>query len=410
MMMTEGKNMANTMKKAIHCTGSLQAKNGYWYTVIQVTDNGIRKSKWETTRLPIKGNKVRAQSILMQRIPEYEKRYVSAPMLEEARKNDPLFSDYLEKWTEQQRPNVSYATTAARRHMVKGRIRTYFDDREITLKTLTAAQIEDFYETMRAADLKGSTLVHYHQFMNQALEAAVKKDLLARNPMYKVDRPRKNLFVGSYYSREEVEKLLEVLKDDPLYPMVFVDVYYGLRRSELLGLEWDSVDFVRNTLSVEHKVYRDNENGDDRDISISSELKTRNSRRTLPLIPAVREVLEAEKKKQERYRKIFKAEYIGKYSKMVFVDPVGNLYTPDYVTRHFEVVLKSNGLRPIRFHDLRHTCASLLVAQGVDMKLIQLWLGHANYSTTADIYAHLDAGAQDVTAGAIVQALEKKRK
>jgi len=60
--------------------------------------------------------------------------------------------------------------------------------------------------------------------------------------------------------------------------------------------------------------------------------------------------------------------------------------------------------------DLRHTCASLLVAQGVDMKLIQLWLGHANYSTTADIYAHLDAGAQDVTAGAIVQALEKKRK
>ena len=153
MMMTEGKNMANAMKKAIHCTGSLQAKNGYWYTVIQVTDNGIRKSKWETTRLPIKGNKVRAQSILMQRIPEYEKRYVSAPMLEEARKNDPLFSDYLEKWTEQQRPNVSYATTAARRHMVKGRIRTYFDDREITLKTLTAAQIEDFYETMRAADL-----------------------------------------------------------------------------------------------------------------------------------------------------------------------------------------------------------------------------------------------------------------
>ena len=168
--------------------------------------------------------------------------------------------------------------------------------------------------------------------------------------MYKVDRPRKNLFVGSYYSREEVEKLLEVLKDDPLYPMVFVDVYYDLRRSELLGLEWDSVDFVRNTLSVEHKVCRDNENGDDRDISISSELKTRNSRRTLPLIPAVREVLEAEKKKQEHYRKIFKAEYIGKYSKMVFVDPVGNLYTPDYVTRHFEVVLKSNGLRPIRFH------------------------------------------------------------
>lgn len=326
-------------------------------------------------------------------------------MLEETRKNDPLFADYLEKWTEQQRPGVSYATTVSRKHMLKGRIHSYFDDREITLKTLTAADVEDFYEILRDAGLKGTTLVHYHQFMNQALESAVKKDLLVRNPMYKVDRPRRSLFVGSYYSKEEVEKLLEVLKDDPLYPMVFVDVYYGLRRSELLGLTWDSIDFEQNTISVEHKVYRDSENGDDRDISISNELKTRNSRRTLPLIPAVREVLEAEKKKQAHYRKVFKAEYITKYSKMVFVDPIGNLYTPDYVTRHFQVVLKSNGLRPIRFHDLRHTCASLLVAQGVDMKLIQLWLGHANYSTTADIYAHLNASAQDVTAGAIVEAL-----
>lgn len=258
--------MTDKTKKAIRCTGSLQARGGIWYTVIQVTDNGIRKSKWETTRLPVKGNKIRAQSILTQRIPEYERRYVSAPMLEETRKNDPLM----------------------------------------------------------------------------------------RNPMYKVDRPRRSLFVGSYYSKEEVEKLLEVLKDDPLYPIVFVDVYYGLRRSELLGLTWDSIDFERNTISVEHKVYRDSENGNDRDISISNELKTRNSRRTLPLIPAVRKVLEAEKKRQAHYRKVFKAEYITKYSKMVFVDPIGNLYTPDYVTRHFQVVLKSNGLRPIRFHDLRH--------------------------------------------------------
>jgi integrase len=125
----------------------------------------------------------------------------------------------------------------SRKHMLKGRIHSYFDDREITLKTLTAADVEDFYEILRDAGLKGTTLVHYHQFMNQALESAVKKDLLVRNPMYKVDRPRRSLFVGSYYSKEEVEKLLEVLKDDPLYPMVFVDVYYGLRRSELLGLD-----------------------------------------------------------------------------------------------------------------------------------------------------------------------------
>lgn len=85
---------------------------------------------------------------------------------------------------------------------------------------------------------------------------------------------------------------------------------------------------------------------------------------------------------------------------------IGHLYTPEYVTTHFAVVLKQNNLRKLRFHDLRHTCASLLVAEGVDMFLIQHWLGHANYSTTADVYSHLSSGAQTVTADAIVNALK----
>jgi integrase len=210
------------------------------------------------------------------------------------------------------------------------------------------------------------------------------------------------------HTKEEVDKLLDVLKEenDPMYPMVFVDVYYGFRRSELLGLQWSAIDFDRNTISVEHRVYLDSESGDERNLSISDKLKTRNSRRTLPLIPSVRELLLQMKAQQEYYRKVFKKEYISKYKDMIFVDPIGNLYTPTYVTSHFAVVLKSHNLKKIRFHDLRHTCASLLVAQGVDMKLIQHWLGHANYSTTADIYSHLNANAQDSTAAAIVEALE----
>lgn len=390
------------------CTGSLQPKDGVWYTVISIPMDGMRKSKWESTRLPVKGNKSRAQAVLQQRIEEYQEKYVNAPQYDKSRQDDPLFSDYLERWTKRQKPDVAYGTDLSRRNMIRARIRPFFDQRDITLGFLKATDIEDFYDTLRQADLAGSTLIHYHQFMNQALEDAVKKDLIPRNPMYKVDRPRKNQFVGGYYTKEEVDKLLDVLKEenDPMYPMVFVDVYYGFRRSELLGLQWSAIDFDRNTISVEHKVYLDSESGDERNLSISDKLKTRNSRRTLPLIPSVRELLLQMKAQQEYYRKVFKKEYISKYKDMIFVDPIGNLYTPTYVTSHFAVVLKSHNLKKIRFHDLRHTCASLLVAQGVDMKLIQHWLGHANYSTTADIYSHLNANAQDSTAAAIVEALE----
>jgi len=389
------------------CTGSLQAKGGVWYTVIQVTIDGAGKSKWESTRLPVKGNKMRAQSILNQRIIEYEAKYSSAKELVEAPKNAPLLSDYLEKWTRSQQPNVAYATNKSRLTMLNGRIRQFFDPKDIALHSLTAMDIENFYDTLREAGLSGSTLIHFHQFMNQALESAVKKDLLDKNPIYKVDRPRKSQFVGSYYNKEEVEQLLNALADDPLYPLVFMDVYYGLRRGELLGLRWSCIDFERNTISVERKVYIDNENGDDRRLSITSELKTKNSRRTLPLIPAVRDLLIAEKAKQANYKKVFKGEYTKQYEGFVFLDPIGNLYTPNYITSHFGVVLKRNNLKHIRFHDRRHTCASLLVSEGVDMKLIQHWLGHANYSTTADIYSHLNANAQDVTAEAIVKALRK---
>jgi oligopeptide/dipeptide ABC transporter ATP-binding protein len=201
--------------------------------------------------------------------------------------------------------------------------------------------------------------------------------------------------------KEEALQLMELFKGDPMYALIVTAVYYGMRRSELLGLTWDSVDFESNTISVAHKVYRDNAGGDARGLVISSELKTTASRRTLPLVPAVREVLLAERIYQHEQQRLLKGEYCRDYLSMVFVDAAGNLFTPDAVTRHFHAVVARSDLKMIRFHDLRHTCASLLVANGVDMKLVQLWLGHANYSTTADIYSHLDSGAQGTAAETI---------
>ena len=138
---------------------------------------------------------------------------------------------------------------------------------------------------------------------------------------------------------------------------------------------------------------------------ISDEMKTEGSRRTLPLIPDVEEILLRHKKRQEGYQKQFRRGYSVKYLDMVCVDQMGNLLKPNYVTTRFPEVLKKYGLRPIRFHDLRHTCASLLVAKNINMKIIQVWLGHSNMSTTADIYSHLDANAKSEAGRAIESVL-----
>ncbi|MBQ8163809.1 MAG: site-specific integrase [Clostridia bacterium] len=110
----------------------------------------------------------------------------------------------------------------------------------------------------------------------------------------------------------------------------------------------------------------------------------------MPLIPIVKEVLLEEKAKQEEMQTVFRGAYSTRYSEYVCVDALGNLLRPQYVTEHFKVILSKNGLKRIRFHDLRHSCASMLLANKVPMKMIQDWLGHSDMSTTANIYSHID--------------------
>ena len=130
-------------------------------------------------------------------------------------------------------------------------------------------------------------------------------------------------------------------------------------------------------------------------------LKTKSSFRTLPLIPAVGIILLEEKEKQEMYRRLFKKSYCRDYLDYICVDQCGQLLRPNYVTEHFSWLIEKYGLRKVRFHDLRHTCASLLLSNGISMKQIQIWLGHSTFSTTADIYAHLDYSAQEASANAM---------
>ena len=375
--------------------GHLQEKKGLYYMVLSYKDkSGKRISKWLPTGLPVKGNKKRAEDMLMAARAEFV-------AVEAAIDRDMPFSSYLVQWMEIARSTLKPNTAAGYASMIQNPIAPYFQQRGITLGGLQAVDIQMFY-TSQLKRVSANTVIHYHAIIHRALKYAVKTDLIDVNPADKVERPRKDRFTASFYDGNEVNRLFQVARGTPLELPVMLAAFYGLRRSEVVGLKWDAIDFENKTIAIRHTVTVCAEKG--RRIEVAADTtKTASSRRTLPLVPAFQTKLAALKEQQEKNRILCGRSYCTDYLGYVLVDAMGNRLKLSYISTAFPVLLKRNGLRPIRFHDLRHSCASLLLKNGVPMKQIQEWLGHSDFSTTANIYAHLDAGSKLTSA----QAMEK---
>ncbi|MEA5151492.1 MAG: tyrosine-type recombinase/integrase [Oscillospiraceae bacterium] len=378
--------------------GHLQEKKGLFYIVLSYKGtDGKRKTKWEPTGLPIKGNKKKAEAQLMARRREFVPD--KPAMIEDGM----LFADYMEKWLEIVKSSIQTTTYSSYSNMVKRIIAPYFRERRITLNGLQASDIQDFY-TEQLKRVKPNSVIHYHANIHKALKYAVKTDLIQTNPADKIERPKKNHFRGSFYDSEEMNQLFQVVKGTRLELPVMLGAFYGLRRSEALGLRWDAVDFERSTIEIKHTVTSCNLDG--KHVIVESDTtKTKSSLRTLPLVPMFRTKLLALKEEQEENRRLCGRCYNTDYIGYLCVDEMGNLIKPGYVTTAFVRLLEVNGLRMIRYHDLRHSCASLLLANGVPMKQIQEWLGHSDFSTTANIYAHLDYSSKLSSAEAMLQGL-----
>ena len=163
--------------------------------------------------------------------------------------------------------------------------------------------------------------------------------------------------------------------------------FYGLRRSEALGLKWDAIDFERDTITIKHIVTNAKIDGKC-EIVCADRAKTKSSLRSLPLVSNIREKLLALREQQKENRRVCGNCYSKKYDGYVFVDAMGNIFNPRSVTANFSKLLEQNGLRHIRFHDLRHTHASTLLANGIDAVAVASRMGHEDASTTLRVYAH----------------------
>ena len=379
--------------------GHLTLKNGRYYAVLNYRNaGGQRKTKWIALGLPEKGNKRKAEAELARLRAEFE-----PPKEVGDLSSDMLFTDYLLEWLEIAKGRLAVATYSSYAAMIKKPVGSYFRQRNLTLRELEARHLQMFYSEM-LRKVKPNTVIHYHAIIHSALKYAVKTDMLVQNVADKVDRPKKNSFQPVFLSAEEMQKMFEALRGTKLELPVLVAAFYGFRRGEVLGLKWDAIDFERGTISVIRTVTTITLDGKQTEIEQQS-AKTKSSLRTLPLIGSFREYFLQVKEAQELNKQVCGNCYNHEYDGFVFVDELGERMRANYLTSAFPKFLEDHGLRRMRFHDLRHSCASLLLANGVPLKHIQEWLGHSDFTTTANIYAHLDYKSKITSAQAMETGL-----
>jgi integrase len=379
--------------------GHLTLKNGRYYAVLNYRNaGGQRKTKWISLGLPEKGSKRKAEAELARLRAEFE-----PPKEVGDLSSDMLFADYLLEWLEIAKGRLAVATYSSYAAMIKKPVGPYFRQRNLTLRELEARHLQMFYSEM-LRKVKPNTVIHYHAIIHSALKYAMKTDMVPQNVAMKVDRPRKNSFQPTFLDAEQMQKLFEIVKGTRLELPVLVAAFYGLRRGEVLGLKWDAIDFNRGTLTIKRTVTEATIDGTMKIIEQDS-AKTKSSLRTLPLVGSFRDYFQKVKEAQELNKKVCGNCYNYEYDGYVFVNELGDLMRPEYLTSYFPQYIQKHGCKRMHFHDLRHSCASLLLANGVPLKQIQEWLGHSDFSTTANIYAHLDYTSKLSSAKAMVSGM-----
>lgn len=382
-------------------TGSLQIKNENYYAVLNFRDkSGKRVQKWFNLNMPVKGNKRRAEVALTELLVQYQGYEAIEPMML-------LLSQHIAQWLEANRPNIAITTYDQYCNILNNHIRPYFDPRGITVSKLTAGDLEDYYAFKIAGGLSPNSVIKHHAVIRTALQWAVKHRYIRENVADFAEKPSHVRYHGAEpYSIQEIAALLQATADEPIAVPIFLASFYGLRRSEVLGLRWSSIDFQNGVFSISTTVVREKHGDQIVAVVRDQTTKTESSMRTLPLCPYTYQYFSNLRQYQLYQQELCGNCYDMRYTDFLCVDQMGTLLQPDYITQKFQQILAKYGLRRIRFHDLRHSCATIMLYLGYTLKDIQTWLGHSNYNFTADTYIHSGAGVHEQMAERLSEELK----
>lgn len=298
-----------------------------------------------------------------------------------------LFADWLLKWLDKKRMTIKENTFNVYKTQIKMHIEPYFRARNLTLGEITPNVLEKYYYAKYLEGLSGETIKKHHSNIHAALKSAVKNRLILCNPADLAERPHLLKFSVNALTSVQLNRVFASIKNTKYFTPIYIAGVMGLRRSEVIGLRWSDIDFENRKMTIQHTAVQYIEDHHSK-LLFTDMPKTKTSLRTLPIPEKLFEHLSKIKRKQVEYYMHNQKTYCKDYLKYVCVDNMGKLIKPSQLSGFFRDRTKKLGYN-CRFHDLRHTCASLLIQQGVPMKSVSGWLGHSSISVTSDVYVHL---------------------
>lgn len=275
-------------------------------------------------------------------------------------------------------------------------------DTMLKLKKLPFSDENSFILFRKSNGLSPQTISHHHRLLSSILNTAVYWQLIPYNPCSRVKPPRVTKKEAEYLEDNQVIDILKLLEEENLQfrTMITLFIYSGMRRGELLGLKWDDIDFKTGHIQISRALLYTPEKGIYEDTP-----KNEKSKRSITIPASVIKLLEEQKIEQN----VKQAQVGNRWSdnNYVFTRWDGKPFHPDTISTQFKKFINRNDLPDVHLHSLRHTNASLLIASGTDLRTVSNRLGHAQLSTTGNIYAHAIKSADEIAANALESMLNK---
>lgn len=331
----------------------------------------------------VKGTKKQAEDALRKFQNEIESGHTITPSTMKV-------SDWLDQYVTQYLPNIEDTTRAGYKDKIKNQINPHLGNMQ--LKMLTAGTIQQWVNKLhKEHGLAPKTIKNAFNILKPALQKAVVIQMIDRNPCEGVELPKGQKYTPIIYTTQEMTTALSLAEGTDMYVPLLLGFYLGLRRGEMLALQWDHIDFDKGVVHIQANTVR----GDGevvtkdpksaagtRDISIGSNILT------------------ALKQAHTQY-KLDKLAMGAAFtdSNLVVCQKNGKPYMPDSLTQKWDRFMKKHGLKHIRLHDQRHSCTTMMIEAGIDPKTVQTRIGHADVTTTMNIYTHctktMDQSAAD---------------
>jgi len=382
-------------------TKTLNSGSSYYYVRLNYKDSRTNSWKQKTvaTKLAVRNNKRKAEAMIPMFIDQYSYLEDLPSDVHSLVNPDITLCDYMDSWLKGKEMDLKVPTFEAYTYRVN-RIKEYFKNSHPRLVDITPKIMDTYFKyclkygkinqkTGKREPLSVRSVRSYKSILYAVFNQALIDGLIKVNPVLGIPvHGKKNQDYSEdllFLTEEEIGELLHFLAD--YYPrllgIAFMGAYYGLRRSEILGLKWSAIDFNHKTVTINHTLVRV------KTVSATDSTKTHSSKRVLNLFDTAEKCLLKIRDEQEYNKSFFQSSYknIDNY---IFTWEDGTPYDPNYISKLFKKATKDFGRPEISLHKLRHSCASMLINKGWDIKKLQYWLGHADTQTTLNIYAHFN--------------------